>query len=125
MARAKIIRVFGKADDFDIELSRKGKKWEVDIPPDMTDGVYAVQLTAIDELGESAYWVGELYMTDGVCCLKINEIPYRVKVRKSEYETKTEKGGHSAALSFVSYVAECTPQKEIYIRKGCRCYGSK
>ncbi len=68
---AKVIRLFGKADNFNIEFSRKGRVWKTDIPPDMTDGVYAVQLTAIDELGESAYWVGELFMCRGVCCLKI------------------------------------------------------
>ncbi len=68
---ARVIRLFGKADSFDIEFSRRGEKWEVDIPPDMTDGVYAVQLTAVDGLGETAYWVGELFMCSGVCHLKI------------------------------------------------------
>ncbi len=74
---AKVIRLFGKADSFDIEFSRKGDKWEVDIPPDMTDGVYAAQLTAVDELGETAYWVGELYMCSGVCHLKIDRAKMR------------------------------------------------
>lgn len=104
---AKVIRVFGKADDFDIELSRKGDKWEVDIPPDMTDGVYAVQLTAIDELGDCAYWVGELYMVDGVCCLKIDEIPYRVRIKpRKKYTMKAEKGRHDIKFTSVSYSAE-------------------
>ena len=67
---ARVIRLYGKADSFDIEFSRKGEKWEVDIPPDLVDGVYAVQLTAVDELGETAYWVGELFMCSGVCCLR-------------------------------------------------------
>ena len=103
---AKVIRVFGKADSFDIELSRKGDKWEVDIPPDMTDGVYAVHLTAIDEHGCFAYWAGELYMIDGVCCLKINEIPYRVKIKpRKKYETKIEKSKHTARFAAASYSA--------------------
>ena len=67
---AKIVRLFGKADNFNIEFSREGRVWKTDIPPDMTDGVYAVQLTAVYELGETAYWVGELFMCNGVCCLR-------------------------------------------------------
>lgn len=70
---ARVIRLFGKADSFDIEFSRKGEKWTVDIPPDMTDGVYAVQLTAVDENGDTAYWVGELFMCSGICHLKIEK----------------------------------------------------
>ena len=83
---AKVIRVFGRADSYDIEFAPKGDKWEVDIPPDMTDGVYACQLTAIDDSGDFAYWVGELYMVDGVCCLKINEMPYKVRMQEAKFE---------------------------------------
>lgn len=70
---ANVIRLFGKADNFNIEFSRKGEHWEVEIPADLVDGVYAVQLTAVDELGEIAYWVGELYMCNGTCCVKIKK----------------------------------------------------
>lgn len=84
----KVIRVFGRADSYDIEFTPKGDKWVVDIPPDMTDGVYACQLTAIDSNGESAYWVGELYMVDGVCCLKINEVPYKVRLQKKKFDVE-------------------------------------
>ena len=88
---AKVIRLYGKADELNIEFSRNGDKWEADVPPDMTDGVYACQLTAIDELGELAYWVGELYMVNGVCCLKISELPYRVQIKPKEYEVAFHK----------------------------------
>lgn len=86
MARA--IRLYGKADSFDIEFSRKGDKWETNVPPDLTDGVYACQLTAIDELGDYAYWVGELYMCQGVCCFKLLGNTYKVNVVINPYETK-------------------------------------
>ena len=120
MAKAKIIRVFGKADDFDIELSRKGKKWEVDIPPDMTDGVYAVQLTAIDVNGESAYWVGELYMTDGVCCFKIVELTYKTKIRKNVYETKFRIRNYDMSCSSSLYEFDFSESKDVQIRKNNR-----
>lgn len=124
---AKVIRVFGKADAFDIEFSRKGEKWTVDIPPDMTDGVYAVQLTAIDSVGESAYWTGELYMVDGVCCLKINELPYRVKINpKNQYDTHFSSiRKKSTIIKKNEFEAKCTLKTEIFIRKGCCCYANK
>jgi hypothetical protein len=94
---AKPIRVFGKADSFDIELTPNGEKWEVDIPPDMTDGVYAVQLTAISIIGEKAHWVGELYMTNGVCCLNITETPYSIKFRSKEYQMNFHKNEYGVS----------------------------
>ncbi len=82
---AKVVRVYGKADSFDIELSRNGDVWEVDIPPDMTDGVYAVQLTAIDKNGDWAIWTGELFMVNGICCMKLKPSPLRTSIDVGEY----------------------------------------
>lgn len=59
--------------------------WVVEIPPDMTDGVYAVELTAIDVNGDWAFWAGELFMVDGVCCMDIEPLPYRVTLKVNEY----------------------------------------
>lgn len=87
---AKVVRVYGKADNFDIELTRNGDIWEVDVPPDMTDGVYAVQLTAVDVNGDSAFWVGELFMVDGVCCMKIEPLPYGAYLKTNEYTCNFE-----------------------------------
>lgn len=78
MDRPKIIRLWGKADELDIEFKNEGGVWKVDIPPDLTDGVYAVVLHAINELHELATWVGELFMSNGACCIKINYAPYQV-----------------------------------------------
>lgn len=88
---SKVIRVFGKADAYDIEFALKGEQWEVSVPPDMVDGVYAVQLTAIDENNVHAYRAGELYMVRGVCCFKIRELPYRAYFRAQEYEVSLHK----------------------------------
>ena len=86
MERAKVIRVFGKADSFDIELTPNGDRWEVDIPPDLTDGVYAVQLTAINEVGDEAHWVGELFMCNGVCCINLVDYAYDMRIKVKEYD---------------------------------------
>lgn len=114
---AKVIRVFGKADSFDVEFTPKGKVWEVDVPPDMTDGVYAVQLTAIDELGESAYWVGELYMSNGVCHFRFTELPYRGRVSFNEYETKFRKYKYDVLCQVSHYSVEFTDKYSFQFKK--------
>lgn len=114
---AKVIRVYGKADSYDIEFSRVGDKWEVDVPPDMTDGVYAVQLTAIDEVGEFAYWVGELYMVGGVCHLKINELPYRVRLKSKGYETEFHKRKYDIACRSSSFAVDFDKRYTVQVKK--------
>lgn len=72
MNRPKIVRLYGEADSFDIEFTHKGGTiWTAKVPPDTDDGVYSVELTAVNELGETAYWTGELYMCGGVCHMEI------------------------------------------------------
>ena len=87
MDRPKIIRLWGKADNLDIEFKNEGGIWKVNIPPDLTDGAYAVHLTAVNENGECSYWVGELYMADGVCHFKISELLYRTQLKAKEYKS--------------------------------------
>lgn len=124
---ATIIRVYGKADSFDIELSRNGDKWEVDIPPDMTDGVYAVQLTAINNVGERGYWVGELYMVNSsICCLNLSQTQYTMNVKESndlmfDYgSTKIQlKNTNTFEFDFTK-----TQDIKLHYRKGC-CYDKK
>lgn len=71
---AYITRVWGKADTFDIEFTEKTDgKWCVNIPPDFTDGQYAVELYAQNSYGERVYWTGILYMHNGRACLHFNK----------------------------------------------------
>ena len=87
MERPKILRLWGKADDFEIEFFNEGGTiWKVDVPPDLNDGVYAVHLTAVNELGEMATWVGELFMCGGVCCVTFEEQPYQMWLKVNNYE---------------------------------------
>lgn len=114
---AEVIRVYGKADSYDIEFTPNGDKWEVDVPPDMTDGVYAVQLTAIDELGDYAYWVGELYMVGGVCHLKINELPYRVRTKPKGYETEFHKHKYYFSCRSSSFAVDFNKKYSVQVKK--------
>ena len=120
---AEVIRVFGRADSFDIEFTKNGDKWEVDIPPDMIDGVYAVQLTAIDKSGVHAYWVGELYMTNGVCCLSLKSSLYKVNIEynrysihisNKNYETLWQSSSKYSADNRAHYNMQITKSNEYY-----------
>lgn len=116
---AKIVRVYGKADSFDIELIRKGDIWETEIPPDMTDGVYATELTAIDVNGESAFWAGELFMVDGVCCMDIEPLPYRIGLKVNEYSVSIYPELHTEIKVRNDLFMQFNSEKEMIIRKGC------
>ena len=49
MEKPDIIRVWGMADSFDIEFTRTGgTSWKCEVPPDTSDGVYAVTLYAMN-----------------------------------------------------------------------------
>lgn len=77
MKKPKIVRLYGKADNLDIEFTYVGgTTWTCEVPPDMDDGVYAVELTAVNEYGEATYWTGELYMCGGVCHMEIKKNDY-------------------------------------------------
>lgn len=83
-ARSKIIRVWGTADTFDIEFTFiSGIEWKCSIPPDTADGVYAVELFAMNELQETTHWTGELFMCNGVCHLKLFTQKYNVWFKKT------------------------------------------
>lgn len=81
--RPEVIRLWGHADSFDIEFTHdKGYHWHCDIPADTKDGIYAVELWALNVYNEISYWIGELYMTNGVCHLKLNKPKYTIYFRK-------------------------------------------
>lgn len=102
MNRPKIVRLYGRAGSFDIEFTHKGGTiWTAKVPPDTDDGVYSVELTAVNELGETAYWTGELYMCGGVC---------HMEIMKNDYVF------WFAPLTNVEISSETS---NIYIRKGC------
>lgn len=85
MSRPKILRLWGKADNLEIEFKEEGGMWKVDIPPDLKDGVYVVQLYAINELFETSFWIGELYMCNGTCCFTIQQKPYQMWFNTKSY----------------------------------------
>lgn len=120
MSRSKIIRVWGKADSFDIEFVHiKGDIWSCEIPPDTKDGQYAVEIQAVNEYGETAYWTGTLYMCGGVCHLEIIAQPYLfwISARSLELEVSCRSPLCFAPLPRI--FAFCWQNYKITIKKGC------
>lgn len=74
-----IKRVWGKADGLSLEFKYVGgEQWDATVPPDTKDGIYAVELWAINGIGELGHWTGELYMCSSVCCVRIFSKPYQI-----------------------------------------------
>ena len=63
-----ITKVWGKADKYRIQFQKidpsNDSYWEVSIPPDMEDGMYATEIWAENSLKITAHWVGMLYITN-------------------------------------------------------------
>lgn len=106
MERPKIVRLYGRADHFDIEFQKRGSRWTCQVPPDVTDGVYAVTLTAVNASGETGHWTGELFMVNGLCHLKIRQPRFGLWIRLGTTQLKLSKA-----------------QTRLIIRKGHR-YGA-
>lgn len=85
-------RVWGKADNLSLEFTYLGQEqWETTVPPDTKDGVYAVELWAINGAGELGHWTGELFMCSGVCCVTIFQQPYQIWFKKKKSQLVLEK----------------------------------
>ncbi len=82
MRKGEIIRVWGKADSYDLVFSKGvDDSWNTAVPPDLTDGQYATEIHALDENGWVAIWSGILYMNGGKICLHMKENKYTFKFR--------------------------------------------
>ena len=77
MANNAIVRVWGRADRYDLNF-HKGVdgSWNTVVPPDLTDGQYATEIHAIDESNMVAIWTGILYMHNGRACLHLKKDKY-------------------------------------------------
>ncbi len=71
-----IIRVWGKADNIELELKIDNGRWMCNLPPDLVDGQYAVQLFAMRGNGSVGMWTGILYVANGIACLHLKQEKY-------------------------------------------------
>lgn len=59
-----VVRVWGRADQFELVFSPVGAFWQAVVPADLKDGQYAVELYCEDDSGNRAYWTGMLYLNN-------------------------------------------------------------
>ncbi len=76
MSTAEIVRVWGTADNIELELKLDNGRWICNLPPDLIDGQYAVQLFALRGDGSVGMWTGVLYVSNGIKCLHLNQEKY-------------------------------------------------
>lgn len=84
MGTADIIRVWGKADSIDLELKIDNGRWICNLPPDLIDGQYAVQLFAMRGNGSVGMWTGILYVADGIACLHLKQEKYSLWLNREQ-----------------------------------------
>ena len=85
MSNADIIRVWGVADNIKLELLIDNGRWICNLPPDLIDGQYAVQLFAMRANGSVGMWTGKLYATNGIRCLHLNQEKYTLWLNREQY----------------------------------------
>lgn len=121
MSRAEILRVWGKADSFDLEFTHKGgTKWVCSVPPDTVDGHYAVEVWAINALGQTAHWTGELFMCNGVCHVELFSLPYQIWLTCSSPSVSFDRKTEVILTGFKShYNVELEKLTDVILRKGC------
>lgn len=104
IGKPKITQVTGWADSFELSLTKaQNGLWEISVPPDTQDGVYAVSLKAVNELGETSYWTGFLYMCNGVCHLEMKPEKYSIVFSQKEYKLLMSE-----------------PKYKVFFEEGCR-----
>lgn len=120
MNKPKILRVWGKADSFDIEFNyESGTRWKCSVPPDTKDGQYAAEIWAINEFSELAYWTGELFMCNGVCCLRFDDSPYRIWVKTTATSIGKLVSDREVRFMNNTLTIRLLPMTQIAVRKGC------
>lgn len=66
-----VVRVYGIADQFSLEFENvDGNDWDVRVPIDTVDGIYACEIYAVDIAGGTDVWTGLLYVHNGSACLR-------------------------------------------------------
>lgn len=68
-----ITRVYGKADNFELEFTWDGSVWNAAVPADLSDGKYVCEFYAVDNYGFTSYYTGILYMFDGKAVIELSK----------------------------------------------------
>lgn len=60
-----VVAMYGYCDNFYVTYKKVGEnRWETEVPADLSDGKYVIEIYGEDETGGIVYWAGILYMFD-------------------------------------------------------------
>lgn len=107
MEKGEIIRVWGKADNYDLVFTKGADgRWRTAVPPDLTDGQYATEIHALNTSGQIAIWSGILYMHNGQACLHLQKRKYAFCfMPKRRIAPKYDRGPTKCRLEFMGVCA--------------------
>lgn len=82
-----VVSLTGTVDSVPVIFTRtEDGLWTTVVPPDLTDGMYIIELTAVDDAGNQTYYVGKLYVWQRVITeFEIIEQPYIHKLLSEKY----------------------------------------
>lgn len=119
---SEIVRMYGSADEHELEFSpTPAGVWEVFVPPDVTDGMYIVEIFADAKNGEQAYWTGVLYLCQGTPCLEVK--PDSVSIRMAPERSGLAYLPDRSELKFIGRNAQIflKPDPVQIQRRRCAC----
>lgn len=81
-----VVKLTGNVNGNDVIFQReKGDLWTTTIPPNI-DGTYVVELTAVDDAGNTVYFTKYIVTFDiKNLCVKLQPYPYVTEVSVSKY----------------------------------------
>lgn len=86
MSTIPIVYMWGYADGFELVFSQlNSRQWAASVPPDLSDGQYAVEIHALAENGYICLWTGILYMNQGKHCLRLNKEKYYFRLKPQAF----------------------------------------
>ena len=122
----EVVRMWGKADNYilEFEVGADGK-WRAVVPPDLTDGQYAVEIHAVNSWGGEANWTGILYMRQGEVHFELHKEAYTFWLQPDRIDiVPAEDSGFDFMLNERIEIVpayDCGCFRIILTEEACRC----
>lgn len=99
-----VVRLEGKVNGQNVIFNRKrGDEWEATVPKNIS-GVYIVELTAYDEVGNKGY-AAKYLVTIDVENMKVilKRMPWKASIEKTDYDAKCRVSPYVCCIRSVNF----------------------
>lgn len=112
-----IVSLTGRADNLELVfVQNQVGQWEAIVPPDMTDGMYVVELWAADDAGNIAYYTSFLYLFDGrMTMLQLNDDFFKVIISNDVYSLSIKETSLDFETKFDRYDVSWTERMVVMV----------